>query len=122
MDAPVALCTARSTSPKVEFSARILSSPSRKVTCGGLAGVSAGGVPEVWFDPGGCPDAAGNTEAGLDDICPTSAGTKPASKIEAHTSRALILILKVLRTVHPRVAITASPPRETCLLVVILHL
>ncbi len=67
MVAPVALCTARSTSPNVEFSARILSSPSRKVTCGGVAGVSAGGEIDLWL-AGVCPEADGTAEAGLDGI------------------------------------------------------
>ena len=93
MDAPVVFCTARSTSPKVEFSARILSNPSRKVTCGGVAAVWAGREPALWAGTGCCP-AAGSAEARVAGVWPGKAGAKAASRIEAHTNLALILILE----------------------------
>jgi hypothetical protein len=92
MDAPVVFCTARSTSPKVEFSARILSNPSRKVTCGGVASVWAGREPKVWAGTGCCPAADGSADARVAGVWPSRAGAKPASRIEAHTNLALILI------------------------------
>ena len=76
------------------------------MTCGGVAAVSAGaeledgGVAAVWAgaemdvraDAGCCLVADGSGEAGLDGAWPSRTGPKPASRNEAHTNLALILI------------------------------